>query len=60
VILAAAGLALGAAILASGAASAGGAPQAKPEPRWALTWDAAMAEAKERNVPIYIAFHQDG
>jgi hypothetical protein len=32
----------------------------RPEPRWALTWEAALAEAKERNVPIYFADHQDG
>ncbi|MGH7294763.1 MAG: hypothetical protein ACRELB_07520 [Polyangiaceae bacterium] len=33
---------------------------ARPQPRWALSWQAALQEAKERNVPIYIAYHQDG
>ena len=33
---------------------------ARPQPRWAQSWQAALAEAKERNVPIYIAYHQDG
>ena len=54
-------LALGAALLAGRPVAAGAAPgPAKPQPRWALTWDAALAEAKERNVPIYVTFHQDG
>jgi len=40
----------------------GGKPAAAPkaEPRWAKSWELAMEEAKERNVPIYITFHQDG
>jgi hypothetical protein len=32
----------------------------RPEPRWASSWEAALAEAKERNVPIIVSFHQDG
>ncbi len=37
------------------------AAQAKrPDPKWALSWEAAQAEAKERNVPIFYAQHQDG
>ena len=35
-------------------------PGEKPEPKWALSWQAALEEAKERNVPIYLAYHQDG
>ena len=27
--------------------------------RWAHSWDEALAEAKERNVPINVAFHKD-
>jgi hypothetical protein len=27
--------------------------------RWAHTWEQAVAEAKERNVPIHGAFHKD-
>lgn len=34
--------------------------KARPEPRWALSWEAAAAEAKERNVPIFFSQHQDG
>jgi hypothetical protein len=30
------------------------------EPRWAVSWEAALQEAKERNVPIIVSFHQDG
>ena len=26
---------------------------------WAHSWKEAMAEAKERNVPIHVAFHKD-
>ncbi|MCE9583780.1 MAG: hypothetical protein K8T20_14960 [Planctomycetes bacterium] len=26
---------------------------------WAHSWDEAVAEAKERNVPIHVAFHKD-
>jgi len=32
---------------------------AGPEMRWAHSWTEAMAEAKERNVPIMVAFHKD-
>lgn len=28
--------------------------------RWARTWDEALKEAKERNVPIHIGIHKDG
>ncbi|KAF0245902.1 MAG: hypothetical protein FD180_1164 [Planctomycetota bacterium] len=27
---------------------------------WAHSWEEAKAEAKERNVPIHVAFHKDG
>ncbi|NUN48571.1 MAG: hypothetical protein HUU15_07065 [Candidatus Brocadiae bacterium] len=27
--------------------------------RWASSWEEALAEAKERNVPIQVAFHKD-
>ena len=26
---------------------------------WAHSWDEAVTEAKERNVPIHVAFHKD-
>lgn len=26
---------------------------------WAHSWEEAVAEAKERNVPIHVAFHKD-
>lgn len=26
---------------------------------WGTAWEAALAEAKERNVPVMIAFHKD-
>lgn len=32
----------------------------KPDPQWALSWEAALAEAKDRNVPIFFTSHQDG
>jgi hypothetical protein len=32
----------------------------RPEPKWAESWQAALAEAKERNVPIIFFEHQDG
>lgn len=59
-------LGLGTAALAAFAALAALGPRLladakpRPEPRWALTWEAAIAEAKERNVPIIVSFHQDG
>lgn len=59
-VIIASALALGAAALAALPAAAGNPGPARPEPRWALSWDAALAEAKERNVPIFISFHQDG
>ena len=27
--------------------------------RWSHSWAEALAEAKERNVPIHVAFHKD-
>ena len=30
-----------------------------PECKWAHSWDEALAEAKERNVPIHATFHKD-
>lgn len=30
-----------------------------PEVRWATSWEEALKEAKERNVPIHIGFHKD-
>ena len=56
----AASVVLGAAVIAALPVVAGGPPGPRPEPRWARSWDAALAEAKERNVPIFISFHQDG
>ena len=56
----AASVAIGAAVLATLPVLAGGPPAPRPEPRWATSWDAALAEAKERNVPVFISFHQDG
>jgi hypothetical protein len=54
-------LALGLGLAGLLAAVPGHAEQkARPEPRWALTWEAAAAEAKERNVPIFFSQHQDG
>ena len=29
------------------------------EPRWAHSWQSALEEAKVRNVPIFVSFHQD-
>jgi hypothetical protein len=31
----------------------------RPECRWSKSWDEALAEAKERNVPIMVTFHKD-
>ena len=55
-----AALALGLLALVAAAPGSGADAKQRPEPRWALTWEAALKEAKERNVPIYAAFHQDG
>lgn len=33
---------------------------AQDEVEWATDWDAALAEAKARNVPIQWTVHQDG
>jgi hypothetical protein len=41
-------------------AGPGSTPNTKPQPRWALSWEEAKAEAAERNVPIFFTFHQDG
>ena len=32
---------------------------APPEIRWARSWDEALKEAKDRNVPIHVAVHKD-
>jgi hypothetical protein len=40
---------------------AGAAPdQQRPCVRWAASWDAAVAEATARHVPIFVTFHKDG
>ena len=44
------------AVVAS-AALAGGKPEAKPTVKFAPTWEAAVAEAKELNVPIVVHSH---
>jgi len=48
-----------AAIALTVAAAPAFAQPAGPEMRWAHSWTEAMAEAKERNVPIMVAFHKD-
>jgi hypothetical protein len=57
-----AGLAVAALLASVPAVVAGPGPtiNQKPQPRWALSWEEAKVEAKERNVPIFISFHQDG
>jgi hypothetical protein len=35
-------------------------PPNTPIIQWAESWQAAVEEAKERNVPILITFHTDG
>ncbi|MCE9583943.1 MAG: hypothetical protein K8T20_15780 [Planctomycetes bacterium] len=30
-----------------------------PECKWAHSWEEALAEAKERNVPIHATYHKD-
>jgi hypothetical protein len=32
----------------------------EPHLRYVPTYEEAMAEARERNVPIFVAFHKDG
>jgi hypothetical protein len=46
-----------AAILLAAAVSVYGEP---PKARWARGWEAAVAEAKDRNVPILLFMHKDG
>lgn len=54
-------------LVASSAAFAGDRDKKEPKPaqvpadyiHWAHSWDEAVAEAKERNVPIHVAFHKD-
>ena len=36
-----------------------GPPPSKPSVQWASSWEAAVEEAKARNVPIYVSFHMD-
>ena len=31
----------------------------KPSVQWATNWEAAVEEAKARNVPIFVSFHMD-
>lgn len=56
---------LPAALLLACAALAGDNKKEKPAVvpadyiHWAQSWEAAIAEAKERNVPIHVAFHKD-
>ena len=50
-----------AAVLASGAAAvAKEKGRAEPHLRYVPTYEEAMTEARERNVPIFVAFHKDG
>jgi hypothetical protein len=60
ITIAAATLALGAAVLAALPREAGAGTPPRADNRWATSWDGALAEAKERNVPIFVTFHQDG
>ncbi len=34
-------------------------PSNKPSVQWASSWEAAVEEAKARNVPIFVSFHMD-
>ncbi len=43
----------------AGLAHAGPPPSNKPSVQWAKSWEAAVEEAKARNVPIYVSFHMD-
>jgi hypothetical protein len=52
-------LPLAAIALAFAAVPAFAKPPAGPEMRWAHSWKEALQEAKERNVPIMVAFHKD-
>ena len=49
--------------LAATAALAGGPDKPAKVPadsiKWATSWDEAIREAKERNVPIHVAYHKD-
>lgn len=35
-------------------------PGEQPSVQWAMSWEAAKAEAQARHVPIYATFHKDG
>jgi hypothetical protein len=58
-------IALPLALLAAATAVAGDRDAKKPAQvpkdyvKWAANWDEAFREAKERNVPIHVAFHKD-
>lgn len=58
-------LVLPALALMASAALAGGPDDKKPAKvpadaiKWATSWDEAIREAKERNVPIHVAYHKD-
>lgn len=48
--------------LAIGLAGLAGAtpPEERPCITWATSWEAAVAEATARHVPIFATFHKDG
>lgn len=48
--------------LAIGLAGLAGAtpPEERPCINWAMSWEAAVAEATARHVPIFATFHKDG
>lgn len=35
-------------------------PGEQPSVQWAMSWEAAKAEAQARHVPIFVTFHKDG
>jgi hypothetical protein len=35
-------------------------PGEQPSVQWAMSWEAAKAEAAARHVPIFVTFHKDG
>ncbi len=51
---------LGVAALAGAALTTVGAAPGQPTVRWAKSWEAAVAEATARDVPIFVTFHKDG
>lgn len=48
--------------IAIGLATIAGAnpPETRPCINWAMSWEAAVAEATARHVPIFVTFHKDG